>query len=203
MAAASARSRSRQPAAFAEERRRRWRKSRPARRGCGGPPRRSRCTTTRSPSRVGVLLDDDGIGAARQDAAGEDAHRLAGAHRAVESGARRRLRRSAAASPAPSPRRRRAPRSRPWRRRRRAAGCAAPRHRPASTRPVRLGERRPSRRQAADAPSSTRGERLRRPGSERHAPTPSRGSGRICRRSSRSGGCPRCACRARPPCTMS
>ncbi len=39
---------------------------------------------------------------------------------------------------------------------------------------------------------------LRRPTSAPR-PTPSRDSGPTCRRSSRPGGCPRCACRARPP----
>ena len=42
-------------------------------------------TRIASPSRVGVLLDQDRVGAVRHRRAGEDAHRLAGAERAGEA----------------------------------------------------------------------------------------------------------------------
>ena len=48
-------------------------------------------TVTRSPSRFRVLLDDDGVGAGRHHAAGEDARGLSGADLAVERPARRDL----------------------------------------------------------------------------------------------------------------
>ena len=71
-----------------------------------------------------ILLDDDRVGAVRHRRAGEDADRLARRHDALESRARRGSRRRRATSPAGSPRPPRARRSRPWRKRRRAAACA-------------------------------------------------------------------------------
>ena len=95
-----------------------------------------------------------------------------------------------------APHRRRARHSRPWRRHRPAAACAAPRGR-------RRARGRAHRRAAAARPAAARRPRARARAPPRPAstplPTPSPGSGRTCRRSSRSGGCLRCACRARPP----
>ena len=62
---------------------------------------------------------------------------------------------------------------------------------------VRVRERRGFGRQRLGVREHAR-ERLR-DRHQRHGSTPSPGSGPTCRRSSRSGGCPRCACRARPP----
>ena len=55
-------------------RRRRGNRGRRCGHGRPGPPPRA---LTNSPSRLGVLLDDDGVGALGQGRAGEDAHRLA------------------------------------------------------------------------------------------------------------------------------
>ena len=81
-------------------------------------------TRTSVPVAVGVLLQQDGVGALRHDAAGEQAHRLAGADSALERVAGRgaadhvqHARRGC--------RRRRAGRSRPSPRRRPAAGSGA------------------------------------------------------------------------------
>ena len=87
-----------------------------------GPPRR-RCTT---PLRgLGILLQQDGVGAGRHGAAGEDAHRLARRRPRPRRDARPGPRRPRAAWRRP-PRPRRAPHSRPWRRHRPAAGSAGP-----------------------------------------------------------------------------
>ena len=71
---------------------------------------------------VGILLDDDGVGASRHRRAGEDAHRLAASRRDPRSLRRQASARSASASRAARPRPRRAPHSHPWPRHRRAAG---------------------------------------------------------------------------------
>ena len=86
---------------------------------------------------LGVLLDDDGVGAGRQRRAGEDAHGLARGRRCRRRDGRRRPGRSRRAWPAGSRRRRRARHSRPWRRHRTAAASAARR----AVRPACAGAR--------------------------------------------------------------
>ncbi len=132
------------------------------------------------------------------DAAGEDPRRLAGADTAVERMPGRdfadhlelgRHCRDVVA---------RARRSRPWRRRRRAAACAWRRDR----RRARGRARSCSVAASAGsgiAPSSTRRERLCDRHQRCHSFTPSPIAAGLAAATSRSGGCLRCACRARPP----
>ena len=145
---------------------------------------RLRCRRRRA-SRI--LLDDDGVGAVGHRRAGEDAHGLAGADRAVEARGRRRLADHRQPSPARLRRRPRAPHSRPWPRRRRAAACAARMTGSASTRPAAsasgdaLGRRAARRRRAGAASASSTGkQRHQSPSAVRRAVV-----ARTCRRSSR------------------
>ena len=151
----------------------------PGARGCGGRRRPASITSIASPSRVGILLDEDGVGAVRHRRAGEDAHGLARADGAAE-------RRAGRASPitlsvAPTRRRRRrAPHSRPSPTRRRAAACAAPRRRAASTRPGASASATVSAASGATPASSASS--ASSTGSQGHGATPSPGSRPTCRR---------------------
>ena len=88
-------------AAAAGRRRARRRRSRRRRGGCGCRASRLGAQRDRVAVALGVLLDHDHVGAVGHGRAGEDAHRLAGADRAVEARARRsRRRRRASRAPA-------------------------------------------------------------------------------------------------------
>ena len=146
---------------------------------------------------LGVLLDHDGVGARRDDAAGEDARGFARADRAVERMSGRDLADELEPRPACWRHRARARRSRPSPRHPPAAACAVPR-----------GRRRARGRARRASGAAHGGQRLAHPRVRGRAPlrpasaprpTPPLDSARTCRRASRSGGCPRCACRARPP----
>ena len=145
----------------------------------------------------GKLLDHHGVAAGRHHAAGENARGLACFDLAVEGMAGgdfaddlqrgRRVRHVGS----------RARHSRPWRKRRPAAACAAPR------------DPRPARGRAHDRASRFRPAARRRLSSTRAKASatgisgialglrPS--TGRICRRFSPAAGCPRCACLFRSP----
>ena len=124
-----------------------------ARRMCRPAEAASR-TVTRSPSRSASSWITIASAPVGHHAAGEDAHRLARADRARERMAGRRLPITRSAAPvAPHPPR--AAHSRPWPRRRPAAGCAAPATGRGEHAAQRVGERhdlgrrRPQRRQDA------------------------------------------------------
>ena len=97
IAAASARSRPVRRRPLVQAARRPCVKSSPAPRTCLPARRRASLTMTRVAVARGVLLDDDGVGAVRQHAAGEDARGFAGADRRRRTDARPRLRRSPSA----------------------------------------------------------------------------------------------------------
>ena len=107
-----------------------------------------------------VFLDDDGVGAVGNDAAGENPHRFAARRPSARTGGRRRPRRSPSAAPRDRRRQPRARHSRPSPTSPAAAGCAvlrrrapAPDDRPRRARPFprATGLRRQGSRQVASA----------------------------------------------------